>query len=344
MPTSCCLDNMELGDLKTGKRGAMMPHASVDELVKRVDRLHIICYPVKRNYDELKKFFEAGMQDGEETERPEVVCFEVSELGRLLDNFLAAAVARIDLERNMIKSWYEGTEFFQEYQSEKDKHFKDDELSLFIKELRNYAMHYDLPLTRRSIVNAVGFSPTTGGLTRGRAFVIEKAELEKGDFDWKKGKSYLKTVDRSILIIAELVEQYFQKIKDFDLWLVKRILQIHSQQLGWSTGWSVDWLDEEPGVFGRSTEVLCPGCQQKVRVLQDLSGHSYLDQAYCSNCDIDWPIDIMVAIADGVLPNHKARIDVDAYYDDVEQIFRILRRRIRRHQRLQKRPAGHSKS
>ncbi len=318
----------------------MTPQISVGELVKRLDRLHIICYPVKRNYDELRKFLEEIKQDLEETERPGVV-FEVSEFGRLLDNFLAAAAARVCRERNMITKWYKDTELWQEYEAEIGRHFKDNKLSLFIEDLRNYAMHYDLPVTRGSMVGAASFSPTTGGPTIGRAFLIEKAELEKWD-NWIKGKSYLKTADRFIPI-AELVDQYFQKIQDFDLWLVKSILQTHTQQLGWSTGWSMVYFDELPAVFGRRTEVLCPGCQQKVEVSQNLSGHSDLDQAHCWNCDIDWPTDIMVAIADGILPDHKARIDVDAYYDDVEQIFRILRRRIRRHQRLQKRPAGHSK-
>lgn len=65
-------------------------------------------------------------------------------LQQYIFNYLASSSSLIDITRRFIKH-YEGTKFYIDYENKVSVLFKNNDLSHFIKDLRNNQIHCDIP-------------------------------------------------------------------------------------------------------------------------------------------------------------------------------------------------------
>jgi len=100
----------------------------------------------------------------------------------------------------------------------------------FVEELRNYTLHFRLPLTNARF--AVATDPSSQEQTAIQAFVLDRSELMQWLKWTSKGKPYLEAADEEIVVL-ELVDQYYQEIRGFHDWMMRRLEEIHADEMSW---------------------------------------------------------------------------------------------------------------
>ncbi len=164
-------------------------------------------------------------------ENTQALDISINEVVRRLFNFLSSATALVDQTRIAINYWYAGNEFLYEYKSEVKNRFVNNSLTGFIEELRNFSLHYSLPIT-----HAVFSINIENGISKGLPnfqYVIKKRPLlQFSGWTQKKGKPFFSTFDDEIEIQG-LLESYYKQASDFHSWLFNRIKEIHSEDLIW---------------------------------------------------------------------------------------------------------------
>ena len=148
---------------------------------------------------------------------------------RLVHNYLAAAKTLIDVTRKLINDWYRKTDFIIEYKEQIKARFTDNKLAGFIEDLRNYALHYSLPITSLRIT--FNNDPLPNEQTERVTFYFEKATLQQWK-NWSKGKEYLRIANDEI-VIEEFVDKYYQEVLSFHGWMHKRLEEKHKDDLRW---------------------------------------------------------------------------------------------------------------
>ena len=145
------------------------------------------------------------------------------EVNRRFHNFLAAAKTLIDHTRVFVGKHYEGTDLNTSYQERVKSDFAEDELSRFMQDLRNYTLHYELPI---AIMN---LNYTRGeGIKTGAYIVTEELQQWQG---WSPlSAAFLK---RQQIEISPLntVNDYSEKIETFHFWLDAALDSYHSSDL-----------------------------------------------------------------------------------------------------------------
>lgn len=201
----------------------------------RIETLSINYYVFEANYKEIEKllsyaqsmdsFTHIWIQD----KLPEMLRI-IAELGRLFHNFVASAKTLIDHTRALINDWYKNTKFLQIYQTEVKNRFNKNDLSGFIQDLRNYTLHYRLPLSmarmqykRKTENDEIEFT---------QKFVLQKNRL----MQWKRwedrARSYLKSAPDEIEIDS-LTSIYYEEVRSFNEWLKGKLREMHSSDLQW---------------------------------------------------------------------------------------------------------------
>jgi len=142
---------------------------------------------------------------------------------RLLHNFLASAKSLIDHTRTHMQSLYKGQCFLSEYETRVADQFASSPVQRFVQDLRNYALHYALPVT-----GSLFSWESTEGLNI--AYYINAVELRKWDRWSPEGLQYLNAF-QEILPIKQLASDYFSLVDAFYKWLDKRQQEINSEKL-----------------------------------------------------------------------------------------------------------------
>jgi hypothetical protein len=183
--------------------------------------LELCWYVFEENYKDLRESITSTtFSDAKELD------LVLKRFSRLLHNFLAAAMMLRDVTRALKAG--ESQEFKEDYQEEVNLRFVDNHLNLFVENLRNYSLHYRLPIG--GIMAEFKADPQTGNLFLGDSFFyLDKNLLEKW-CKWGKGKVYLATADENIKII-DLIDAYFISIMDFQWWLHKYYSDAHRAEL-----------------------------------------------------------------------------------------------------------------
>ena len=75
------------------------------------------------------------------SKEPMALLFNNLNLNRFIFNFLASTSALVDSCRNTMK-YYENTEIYKNYQTNINNNFANNKTVVFIKDLRNYQMHF----------------------------------------------------------------------------------------------------------------------------------------------------------------------------------------------------------
>jgi len=201
----------------------------------RIETLRINFYVFNRNYQELKKLIDVKdnpkiifeLWDLQNRDQLDMV---INEILRLLHNYLASAKSLVEQTRVVIHSWYKETNFLNEYKSQVVSRFKNNTMVGFVEELRNFNLHYSIPITHATF--SVQRNEKTGQDTIDHSFVLIKSSLLNWSGWTKKGKPFLRDSDEQI-DIGNLVDQYYKQIFDFHFWLINRLQEIHKEDLLW---------------------------------------------------------------------------------------------------------------
>ncbi|QRN83985.1 hypothetical protein JR338_04345 [Chloroflexota bacterium] len=184
-----------------------------------------------RNYQDLKMAIDKFSQEEHvdllwDQHQSQIILYHIS---RFVHNFLAAAMTLVDHTRIIIRENYEGTSFYEEYQSEIGIRFKKNPLHQFIHDFRNFALHINLPITghRISIIR----NPETGNQEERVEFFIDKSTLTKWS-GWEKGKEYLQELPEEISI-ENFIDKYYDLVLDFHTWLHKKLDELHKEDFDW---------------------------------------------------------------------------------------------------------------
>jgi len=139
---------------------------------------------------------------------------------RLLHNFLASAKSLVDHTRVIVNRLYpEDHEFRIEYQKKLSQDLSGNDLQKFVKNLRNYAQHYTLPV----LALKISFSSDSNEFNS--TLQINVAILKKWD-KWGGSRAYLEPLENGLPVIA-LASEYYILIQDFYAWLSDRQSDIH---------------------------------------------------------------------------------------------------------------------
>jgi hypothetical protein len=140
----------------------------------------------------------------------------IDETSRLLHNLLASAQSLVDHTRVIKNRLYSDRDFGNEYEIKLNQELKYHPVRMFVQKLRNYTLHYTLPILALQITCSedLNFSMR-----------IDVETLKKWD-DWGSSKTYLDTLGDSCCIVA-LVNEYFALIQNFYDWLTKRQQELH---------------------------------------------------------------------------------------------------------------------
>lgn len=186
-----------------------------------------------RNYVELQKYLEEiqklptffqWISVDAYIERDQVLL----ELTRMLHNFLSSAMMLVDHTRALVKLWYDQHIFFQQYDSEIKNRFRKSDLHRFIQCLRNYTLHYLLPLPHVNL--SFSRNSLSEEFVNHSAIVLSRKQL----LQWKgwdqKARSYLQSNDGDI-VLGDLLNEYFKIVHDFHSWMHKQLQEIHEDEL-----------------------------------------------------------------------------------------------------------------
>lgn len=100
----------------------------------------------------------------------------IYEFSRLLINFVSMAKAVVDVNRVLVREWFGETVFLNRYQNEVDKRFANNPLVAFVHDIRNYALHYFLPIANLKFPTI----PNIGGKANQYEFVLSSPKLKNG--------------------------------------------------------------------------------------------------------------------------------------------------------------------
>lgn len=134
-----------------------------------------------------------------------------------LFNFLSASAALTDNCRKMM-IFYKGTDIFNEYNAKIDEVFKNNLLSAFIKDLRNYQTHnkIDIPTPVRSLEDHKSID-----------VIFISDELLKENYQWTaSSKKFMEKCGLEISILP-IINEYNNMINLFYNWLYSRLKQYH---------------------------------------------------------------------------------------------------------------------
>lgn len=145
------------------------------------------------------------------------------EITRTLHNFAASAFTLVDHTRNLHNELYSASGALPDYQARVDTEFANDGLALFIKGLRNYCVHYSLPLV--GVQLGIQSDIHTGTSTNwGVPLSISKLLAWDG---WTaRPRAFLQgsgpTID-----LATVVRQYRDKVESFQGWFQEQQRSVH---------------------------------------------------------------------------------------------------------------------
>lgn len=201
----------------------------------RLETLQVNYFVFSRNYSELMKLLKS-VQVPEKTldlwslKNRDKLNIVINEVVRLFHNYLASAKTLVDHTRVLIRAWYRESDFLHEYEGQVNSRFTTNSLSGFFEGLRNYSLHYTLPLANASM--KVNFKQGGKNASIDFTFVLHKVDLLYWSQWPSKARPFLDAAEDEISI-NEIVEEYFLIVERFHIWLYERLIQIHSKDLEW---------------------------------------------------------------------------------------------------------------
>jgi hypothetical protein len=209
-----------------------------DELTKlhSITLARLNFYVFDQNYQQLKDLIEYANEPEhvftrfhDVNERQAIL----TEMARLLHNFIASARSLVDYTRILMNKRYAETDFYTPYQDNVNTIFVNNHLAGFIEGLRNYILHYSLPFGTAHLSMTVASEENEGSVNY--SFSLNKADLQQWD-GWKpnKGRPYLDNAGAEI-DIGSLIDDYYKKVVSIQVWTYKHVWVYHARKLGADT-------------------------------------------------------------------------------------------------------------
>jgi hypothetical protein len=195
-------------------------------------RMHSIvigCGILDRNASELLDFLEAldspealGVWDFEHPERLEAAMDEAT---RLLHNFVASVTSLIDHTRNLMSEYVEEDALRCSYQARVKETFTTG-LPPFMKDLRNYTLHYRLPASSARMSFGVDHPADRLNVS----ILLHRDDL----LSWKRwtapARAYLRQAPPH-LDLTELVREYLRTVASLYDWLIPELNRKHAGEI-----------------------------------------------------------------------------------------------------------------
>lgn len=147
----------------------------------------------------------------------------LTEITRLLHNYLASAKTLVDHTRKFFQDEYQGTNFENDYNNKISYLFINSTTSKFIQDLRNYTLHRTLPLTGATL----NFSRDAGFSHK---INLSKVSLLEWDKWTAKSLAYLNEQEDSMSLL-KLVSEYTEIVTQFQIWFKEQQFNIHKESM-----------------------------------------------------------------------------------------------------------------
>lgn len=135
-------------------------------------------------------------------------------------NYLSSAFSLIDHSRKYI-SRYDTTSLYIKYMEKKKIHFNAN-VCVLIKDLRQYSLHYEIPIASQNLSFNNNSSPLRNET------ILDVSDLLKSNYEWKSGsKEYFE--NNSLISVHILAYEYFRLVKEFYLWFFNEIKEYHKK-------------------------------------------------------------------------------------------------------------------
>lgn len=169
-------------------------------------------YILRENYNDLISELDS-IQNLPELDAA-IKTFENKNLSRMLFNFLSSASALVDYTRNTLR-FYKGSDLEQKYVVKVKDTFKENCYAVFIKDFRNYQVHYATYMPYMSDTQEI---------------VILTEELLKYKKWTALSKQFIKNCGEYVNLKMTCVK-YFNSIEIFYSWLYSEFLKWHHNDL-----------------------------------------------------------------------------------------------------------------
>ena len=143
---------------------------------------------------------------------PFLLLFNNQNLNIYIFNFLASTSALIDSCR-CVMNFYKNTEIHEHYTKNIKEQFANNSIAVFIKDLRNYQMHYKM---------------TFPYLTSDKQICFETYEFKQYNRWSKLSKEFIKE-QGDFIILKPLFETYFKMLEPFYMNIYAELTQYHKQ-------------------------------------------------------------------------------------------------------------------
>jgi hypothetical protein len=138
----------------------------------------------------------------------------IFEFSRLLINYISMAKAVVDVNRVLITEWFSDTEFLEKYQAEVDLRFANNPLVAFVQDIRNFALHYRLPIPNLKFPAI----PENSGESNQFEFILNSQKLLKWNRWTLLARTFMQTKGGRIKI-EDFIDDYYSLVSDFYKWL-----------------------------------------------------------------------------------------------------------------------------
>lgn len=143
------------------------------------------------------------------------------EITRLLHNYISSALSLMDHARKHYRELYSDNNLFPDYQEKINQTFSNNPLAIFIKDLRQYFQHYQMPgVSSRLVCGAIA-----SNLEIRLLLPIKEMKEFSGWSSFSKKFLSEQTDDIDLL---RLVNEYHQLIINFYDWFISRQMEIHT--------------------------------------------------------------------------------------------------------------------
>lgn len=178
------------------------------QAVNRIGILNENYHTLILNYNELK----SEIVNIQKSTNLFLSLFNNKNLNRYLFNFLASTTALIDSCRNTMH-FYKETDLYKTYEDNVKKLFAKNKEAVFIKDLRNYMMHFKIIFPCLSSNNKVSF---------------EVYELNQYNKWTSLSKEFIQEQGKFVTIIP-LIENYFKQLEPFYMEIYSKIIEFHQE-------------------------------------------------------------------------------------------------------------------
>jgi len=150
------------------------------------------------------------------------------EFNRLLHNYLSSFASFVDHTRNFRRGLKNDT--FSQFYDSKVRLFKIDIVAAFLKDLRNYTLHYKLPPSTASVCFKIRGNGFDDWLQYDRDMSLDKENLLKWRGWTKASKEYLELEEGDSIDIKELIIDYQERINNFYNSLFKKAEEVYQKE------------------------------------------------------------------------------------------------------------------